>query len=177
MPKNKLKLCGSQLAAIVNKEFCNNKSENRIHCIISIGKRKYIPFFDGFFAKISKRYKIYFGADLSEESFQMTEKAFSQRNEDNFWWGSGIASQAPKSLRNYVPQFLIAAKKRTVRGIIKKIYYWTLDDPDSMEKMLVTKLDGIIVNNPLKLLRVLEKEEFKYSYRLALRQDNPFKVI
>jgi hypothetical protein len=46
-----------------------------------------------------------------------------------------------------------------------------------MEKMLVTKLDGIIVNNPLILLRVLEKEEFKHSYRLALKTDDPFSMI
>lgn len=177
IPKNKFKLCGSQLADIVVKEFCNNKTENRIHCIISVGKKRYVAFFDGFFSKIPKEFKKYFGADLSEESFQTTEKVFASRREGNFWWGSGIASQAPKSLRNYVPKFLIAAKKRTVRGIIKRIYYWTLDDSDSMEKMLVTKLDGIIVNNPLILLRVLEKEEFKHSFRLALKNDDPFSLI
>ena len=46
-----------------------------------------------------------------------------------------------------------------------------------MARILVTKLDGIIVNDPLKLLKVLEKEEFKHSYRLATRNDNPFEVI
>jgi glycerophosphoryl diester phosphodiesterase len=84
-----------------------------------------------------------------------------------------------KTLKNkhFIPQFLIAAKKRTKRGVIKKIYYWTLDDPDSMARILVTKLDGIIVNDPLKLLKVLEKEEFRYSYRLATKDDNPFIII
>ncbi|MCB9248097.1 MAG: hypothetical protein H6613_05910 [Ignavibacteriales bacterium] len=68
-------------------------------------------------------------------------------------------------------------KKRTERGIIKKLYYWTLDDPDSMARMLVTKLDGIVVNDPLRLLRVLQKKEFKHTYRLATRNDNPFTVF
>lgn len=177
VPKSKLNQCGMQLAEVIEKSFCKNDPNNRVNCIMSVGKKNYTAFFDGFFETLPKEFRRYFGADLSEESFQITEKTFEKRNEGNFWWGSGIASQAPKALRNYVPQFLIAAKKRTIRGIIKKIYYWTLDDPDSMEKMLVTKLDGIIVNNPLKLLRVLEKEEFKHSYKLAERNDNPFVVI
>lgn len=46
-----------------------------------------------------------------------------------------------------------------------------------MERILVTNLDGIIVNDPLKLLRVLTKEEFKHKYRLATRKDNPFEVV
>ena len=45
-----------------------------------------------------------------------------------------------------------------------------------MARILVTKLDGIIVNDPLKLLKVLDKEEFKYTYKLANRSDNPFNV-
>ena len=102
---------------------------------------------------------------------------FAMQKGTNFWWGSGIASTVPKPLKHFIPQFLIAAKKRAKRGLIKKIYYWTLDDPDSMARILLTKLDGIIVNDPLKLLKVLEKEEFKHTYRMATRNDNPFSVF
>ncbi len=177
LPKKKLKQCGSQLAKTILDNFYQTDSDQRIFSIISIGKKKSTAFFDGFFESIPNEFKKYFGADLSEENFQTTEKVFEKRNEVNFWWGSGIASTVPKPLKHFIPHFLIAAKKRTERGIVKKIYYWTLDDPDSMERMLVTKLDGIIVNDPLRLLRVLEKEEFKHTYRLATRNDNPFSVI
>ncbi len=176
--KHKLKQCGIELGKKLVTDFYGiDNYQKRIYSIISVGKKKYSPFFNGLFSVIPKKYKKYIGLDLSEENFKTTEKTFEQRSENNFWWGSGIASTVPKPLKHFIPQFLIAAKKRTNRKIVKKIYYWTLDDPDSMERMLVTKLDGIIVNDPLKLLRVLEKEEFKHTYRLATREDDPFSVV
>lgn len=175
--KSNLKECGSQLAKTVLNNFYENENGKRIFSIISIGRKKSLQFLDGFFAEIPDKLKKYFGIDLSQETFQTTEKVFEKRAEANFWWGSGIASTVPMPLKHFIPNFLIAAKKRTERGIVKKIYYWTLDDPDSMARMLVTKLDGIVVNDPLKLLKVLEKEEFKNSYRLATRNDDPFLII
>ncbi|MCB9258066.1 MAG: hypothetical protein H6612_01835 [Ignavibacteriales bacterium] len=175
--KGKLELCGMQMAEQIMNNFYGNNSNNRIFTILSVGKKQSASFFDGVMKIIPKEFKQYIGFDFSEESFATTERIFEKRTEANFWWGSGIASQVPKTLKHFVPQFLIAAKKRAKRGVIKKIYYWTLDDPNSMARILVTKLDGIIVNDPLKLLRVLKKEEFKYSYRLANRNDNPFTVI
>jgi len=177
VPQNKLESCGRQLAEEVITKFYGDDDIGRIYTIFSIGKKKSAPFFDGIVKVLPKNLLPLIGFDLSMENFQTTEKLFENKNGINFWWGSGIASTVPKPLRHFIPQFLIAAKKRTKRGVIKKIYYWTLDDPDSMARMLVTKLDGIIVNDPLKLLKVLEKEEFKHSYRLATRNDNPFSVI
>ena len=178
VPKNKLELCGMQMAEIITKYFYSvNSKSNRIKSIISIPKKKFVRFIDGVTKTIPKKYNRFIGFDLSMENFRTTEKVFSKRPEQNFWWGSGIAAMVPKTLTHFVPQFLIAAKKRTTHGIIKKIYYWTLESPESMERMLVTKLDGIIVNDPLKLLKVLDKEEFRNSYRLATRDDNPFEVV
>ena len=175
--KNKLELCGQQLAKEILINFYGSDDINRIYSIISVGKKRSAPFLQGFMNTIPKDFKMFIGFDLSMEKFQTTEKVFENIKSENFWWGSGIASTVPKPLKHFIPQFLIAAKKRTKRGLIKKIYYWTLDDPDSMARMLVTKLDGIIVNDPLKLLRVLEKEEFKHSYKLATRNDDPFAKI
>lgn len=176
--KNKLRICGNKLADLVIKNFYSvQTNKERVYSIISIGKKKSTLFVDGFFERILEEYKKYIGADFSEENFQTTENIFTRRTENNFWWGHGIASIVPKPLTHFIPQFLIAAKKRAKRRVVKKIYYWTLDDPDSMARILVTKLDGIIVNDPLKLLRVLEKQEFLHTYRLATRDDNPFEVI
>ncbi|MCB0751232.1 MAG: hypothetical protein KDC52_07145 [Ignavibacteriae bacterium] len=177
VPKNKLNQCGTQLAKTILENFYNSNTKNRIFSIISIPQKNHVSFLDGFFKEIPADFKNYIGTDLSEENFQTAERVFEKRKEMNFWWGSGIASMVPKPLKSYIPSFLIAAKKRTERGIIKKLYYWTLDDPDSMARMLVTKLDGIVVNDPLKLLRVLQKEEFRHTYRLATRDNNPFSVF
>lgn len=172
--KNKLELCGEQLGKQIIENFYGDDDINRVFSIISVGKKQSAPFFTGLLKIIPKDFLPFIGFDLSMESFQTTEKLFEKQPGTNFWWGSGIASTVPKPLKHFIPQFLIAAKKRTKLGVIKKIYYWTLDDPDSMARILVTKLDGIIVNDPLKLLKVLEKEEFKHTYRLATRDDNPF---
>ncbi len=178
VPKNKLELCGIQMAEIITKYFYTADTSNkRIKSIISIPKKKFVNFIDGVTKIIPEKLHKDIGFDLSMENFKTTEAVFSKRPEQNFWWGSGIAAMVPKTLTHFVPQFLIAAKKRTTHGVIKKIYYWTLESPESMERMLVTKLDGIIVNDPLKLLNVLEKEEFRNSYRLATRDDNPFEVV
>lgn len=175
--KNKLGLCGKQLAENIMNYFYNVTDSKRLFSIISIGKKKSATFLNGFIEHIPKEFLPYIGFDLSMESFQKTEKYFENLKGTNYWWGSGIASTVPKSLKHFLPQFLVAAKKRTKQGVIKKIYYWTLDDPDSMARILVTKLDGIIVNDPLKLIKVLEKEEFKHTYKLASRNDNPFSIF
>jgi len=179
VPKNKLEQCGEQFAnkIVSNFYFSTSNSSNRIKSIVSIGKKKSALFLTGVINTLPKKYAKFIGYDLSMEDFRTTEKVFKQWKGNNFWWGSGIAAMVPKTLKHFVPQFLIAAKKRTTHGVIKKIYYWTLESPDSMERMLVTKLDGIIVNDPLKLLRVLSKEEFRNTYQLATRNDNPFEVF
>ncbi|MEE9430456.1 MAG: PLAT/LH2 domain-containing protein [Melioribacteraceae bacterium] len=179
VPKDKLTQCGEQLAKEMLTHFYQKKSPNtnRVKSIVSIGKKKSASFLTGVINKLPKKYAKFVGYDLSMENFKTTEEVFEKWKGNNFWWGSGIAAMVPKTLTHFVPQFLIAAKKRTTHGLIKKIYYWTLESPDSMERMLVTKLDGIIVNDPLKLLRVLGKEEFRNTYRLANRDDNPFEVF
>ena len=175
--KSQLKECGKQLASLVIKEFYGSNTKDRIYTIFSVAKKRSVPFIDGIVESIPVRLNRYIGFDFSMESFPKAEKIFENRKIKNCWWGSGIASTVPKPLKHFIPQFLIAAKKRTKRGVIKKIYYWTLDDPDSMARILVTKLDGIIINDPLKLLKVLEKEEFRYTYKLANRNDKPFSVV
>ncbi len=177
IPQNKLEQCGMQFAEKIINEFYGNDDIGRIYTIFSIAKKKSIKFIDGVMKIIPKDLLPFIGYDLTMENFKITEKLFKNRKSENFWWGHGIASTVPIPLQHFLPQILIAAKKRTKYGIVKKIYYWTLDDTDSMEKMLVTKLDGIIVNDPLLLLKILEKEEFKYSYRLANKYDNPFSLI
>ena len=137
---------------------------------------EYVDFIKGAYKEIKKQHLKNIGFDFSEENIYDSIMTFRKLRFPNLWWGRGIASTVPKPITHFIPQFLLAAKFRKRRGIIKKIYYWTLDDPDSMTRMLVTNLDGIIVNDPVKLLKVLEKEEFHYKYRLATRKDNPFVV-
>jgi len=46
-----------------------------------------------------------------------------------------------------------------------------------MIRVLATDIDGIIVNNPSSLKNLIEKEEFKHTFRLATNKDNPFVVF
>src|SRR5262249_8681929 len=49
----------------------------------------------------------------------------------------------------------------------KKVVYWTLDDSDSMRKMLDLGVDGIIAEKEHLLCRVLEEEPYRHFCRRA----------
>jgi len=38
----------------------------------------------------------------------------------------------------------------------KKVYAWTVDDEDSMRKMLFEHVDGIVTSNPTSLQRLMQ---------------------
>ncbi len=178
VPKDKLNQCGAEFARLLLKLFYKNKGNTSgIKSVLSTPGTKYLQFIKGAYSVLKQNQISKIGFDFSEEDIASSMKTFGKLKLANIWWGRGISSTVPKPVSNFIPQFLLAAKFRKRRGIIKKIYYWTLDDPDSMARMLVTNLDGIIVNDPVKLLKVLEKEEFKHKYRLANRKDNPFSVF
>ncbi len=178
VPKDKLNQCGAEFARLLLNLFYKSKGNaSGIKSVLSTPGTKYLPFIKGAYSVIKQNQISKIGFDFSEEDIASSMKTFGRLKLANIWWGRGISSTVPKPVSNFIPQFLLAAKFRKRRGIIKKIYYWTLDDPDSMARMLVTNLDGIIVNDPVKLLKVLKKEEFKHTYRLANRKDNPFSVF
>ncbi len=175
VPKSKLEQCGVEFVNTISKQI--PFSVNGIKCVLSVPGSEYVDFIRGAHKAIKKKNLRFIGFDFSEENIYDSMMTFRKLKFPNLWWGRGIASTVPKPVTHFIPQFLLAAKFRRRRGIIKKIYYWTLDDPDSMARMMVTALDGIIVNDPVKLLKVLEKEEFKHKYRLATRKDDPFSIF
>ncbi|GEM_PF-3652030 len=174
IPKSKLEQCGSEFVNFVSGYLKFGKQSMK--SVLSVPGSEYVNFIKGAYKTIKKKRLTQIGFDFSEENIYDSLVTFRKLKFPNLWWGRGISSTVPKPISHFIPQFLLAAKFRKRRGIIKKIYYWTLDDPNSMARMLVTNLDGIIVNDPVKLLKVLEKEEFRHKYRLATRKDNPFVV-
>ncbi|KAI4320247.1 hypothetical protein MLD38_033746 [Melastoma candidum] len=45
---------------------------------------------------------------------------------------------------------------RNLQGRMKKVYAWTVDDLDSMQLMLVQRVDAIVTNNPGNLQRLMQ---------------------
>ena len=90
------------------------------------------------------------------------------------WLGLGIDSWAPFSpFRNWIDPLVACARRRDHRQTtVKKVYYWTLDDPDTMRRALATRLDGIITNYPGRLKNILNEEAYRYRFRLATLGDN-----
>ncbi|RZC49086.1 hypothetical protein C5167_017515 [Papaver somniferum] len=45
---------------------------------------------------------------------------------------------------------------RVLHGRNKKVYSWTVDDVDSMRRMLIEQVDGVVTNHPAKLRRLMQ---------------------
>ncbi|XP_026435057.1 glycerophosphodiester phosphodiesterase GDPD4-like isoform X4 [Papaver somniferum] len=45
---------------------------------------------------------------------------------------------------------------RVLHGRNKKVYSWTVDEADSMRRMLIEQVDGVVTNHPAKLRRLMQ---------------------
>ncbi|KAI3993240.1 hypothetical protein MKX01_009983 [Papaver californicum] len=45
---------------------------------------------------------------------------------------------------------------RVLHGRNKKVYSWTVDDADSVRRMLIEQVDGVVTNHPAKLRRLMQ---------------------
>jgi len=99
------------------------------------------------------------------------------------WLGMGINAYTPfSSLQDWIPPLQFSVNKKYDKGIVKKIYYWTLNKKNSIRKVLNTGVDGIVLNVPsypwtcwkgLKdLLEVINEEPYHSHYRLADKSDS-----
>lgn len=146
-------------------------------CVMSIPEVEMVPFFKGMDnASFSA------GKDISMVSTSPASEDpclwlnVAEREEVTFL-GMGIDAYAPFSpLRNWLAPFQCATSSRDRNHLVKKVYYWTLNAAVSMRKMLDYGVDGIIVNEPETLWRVLREEPYRTVYRLATPYDSQFMV-
>lgn len=164
---------GKKLCEIIKTYLPDNK------CIMSIPKLEMRDFFQGMKDA---------GFDNAGKDISMIETSPKGKDPDLWintaeetganWLGMGIDARAPFSpLRNWIPPLVHSAQRRDKNEKVEKVYYWTLEDPSSMIRVLATDIDGIIINNPSTLKNLIEKEEFKHTFRLAINNDDPFVVF
>ncbi len=93
------------------------------------------------------------------------------------FFGLGVDSKDIFSaMRWWLDPVSYTANMRDRRRILKKVYFWTLDNDESMRKMLDLGCDGIIVNDPKTLLEVLREQPYARMFRLATPADSQFVV-
>ncbi|HDR9800637.1 MULTISPECIES: hypothetical protein [Burkholderia] len=105
------------------------------------------------------------------------EKYFKSINCRNVWYGDGIFVAGTKKIDEPIKT---GVRLRDEHKIIKKVYAWTLKDPDSIKRFFVNyKVDGVFTN-PEGLfdgssaeLSLIRNER---SIRLSKRGDKPFEV-
>ena len=107
----------------------------------------------------------------------------------SIWYRTGIANGATflglgvfaknifSTMANWIEPVSYTANMRDRVQTLKKTYFWTLDSQDSMRKMLDLGVDGLIVNDPAKLLAVLAEKPYDKLYRLATSDDSQLTVF
>ena len=183
---SQLRRCGRAMAEQIRSALYpdldgRETSAHRLRSVMSVGDESTGEFHDGVNevheSEGDSTYdsRKYFGRDFSIEELHTAQVNLSRHQDGNNWWGRGFDSQqAYLPFRKYIAKLVAGAKERRAREVIKKIYYWTLDRPESMARVLAAEVDGIIVNDPVRLLNLLRQEEFRHTFRLATRDDNPF---
>jgi hypothetical protein len=79
-------------------------------------------------------------------------------------------------LRSWLGPMRAVVNGRDCDARVRKAYYWTLGSAAAMRKMLDLQVDGIIVNDPRTLARVLSEEPYREIYRLAQPGESQFQV-
>lgn len=94
----------------------------------------------------------------------------------NLWQGDGFTNCfSPFYNLERLSKALLKRDQET--GYPRKVYQWTIDLHDRMREALRMGVDALMTNHPERLLKVLSEPEMAHNYRLATREDDPFKRI
>jgi hypothetical protein len=77
-------------------------------------------------------------------------------------------------LRSWFGPVRAAVNGRDWNQRVRKVYYWTLANAKAMRKMLDYQVDGILVNDPGALARLLAEPPYCAIYRAATTADSQF---
>lgn len=110
-----------------------------------------------------------------ENDYQRNTKFFQKLGITHHAYGNGVDVKVSDLFAPNVPHTVMnAVASRALHHQIKFVYVWTLEKRDSMRNYLRMGVDGIMVNDPAKLRKVVKDKEFSGKYRLATRNDRPF---
>ncbi|XP_053200527.1 dermonecrotic toxin LcsSicTox-betaIC1-like [Panonychus citri] len=100
---------------------------------------------------------------------------------NNIWLGDGF-SNCISPFYNLGRLTQVITKRDTRSGmipdpVIDKVYHWTIDLHHNLRASLKFGVDGIITNHPERLFKVLKEPSFRFRYRLATTEDDPWERI
>ncbi|KAF8786776.1 Dermonecrotic toxin LiSicTox-alphaV1 like protein [Argiope bruennichi] len=113
------------------------------------------------------------GFDGGSGSISDIEKTFGDLKIENVWIGDG-SSNCFSFIRPDARLKKETAVRDSRHGFINKVYKWTIDLHYLMRETLNLEVDGMITNDPDRLLEIIKEPEFEKSLRLATVDDNPF---
>lgn len=161
----------SQALSLLYQIRTNLTNGTNLNIIISVAKEKMHHFFDQIHANLKEREGI---AIDEEKSPSEVSHYFRELGVKNHCYGYGI-SKWLGFLRDARPSIQEAIIHKAEYGI-KLVYVWTLAKLDSMRDYLRMGVDGIFVDDPQDLIKVLSEEEFKNKVRLAERDEIAFNL-
>lgn len=97
-------------------------------------------------------------------------------NSLNIWQGDGFTN-CFSPFYNLERLSKAIMKRDNESGFPKKVYQWTIDIHDRIREALRMGVDAIMTNHPERLLTILKEPEIAHTFRLATRDDDPFKKI
>lgn len=94
----------------------------------------------------------------------------------NLWQGDGYTN-CFSPFYNLQRLSRAVAKRDNPSDYPAKVYHWTIDLHDRMRESLLLGVDAIMTNHPERLLAVLQEPEMAHEFRLATRDDSPFRKL
>lgn len=160
----------------------NNQRKNLFRLILSVNHVTDLELINNFlhYLEINNSShlldKIGFDVGMNDDLQQIESmwKRFSNRL--NLWQGDGYTNCfSPFYNLERLTKALL--KRDHASGYPRKVYQWTIDLHDRMREALRLGVDAVMTNHPERLLTVLREPDLAHDYRLATREDDPFRKI
>lgn len=178
---------GQQLAkSIMSHLFVRNKNQTLnqkpFHLILSVNHVNDLDLVNNFIHTLdinnSSHLLNFIGFDVGmNDDLQHIESMWRKfGNRLNLWQGDGFTN-CLSPFYNLERLSKAIAKRDNPLGYPSKVYHWTIDLHDRMRESILLGVDAIMTNHPERLKNILQEPEIAHDFRLATRQDYPFKKL
>lgn len=118
--------------------------------------------------------RIGFDVGMNDDLQQIEQMWHKHGKTLNLWQGDGYTN-CISPFYNLGRLFKALAKRNDPSGYPKKVYHWTIDLHDRIRESLRFGVDAIITNHPERLVSILNEPDMAHNFRLATREDDPFR--
>ncbi|XP_015792028.1 phospholipase D StSicTox-betaIC1-like isoform X2 [Tetranychus urticae] len=173
---------------VITNLFEFGTTTSKIKLLLSIGHVEDSDFVLGFQKELEKsemkhlKDKIGWDVGMNDEVSDVISMWKKIKIIDNIWLGDGYSNCISPfynlgRLTEVVSNRDLRSKRIPKDPMIDKVYHWTIDFHHKIRASLKLGVDGIITNHPERLYAILKERDFKYKYRLATHDDDPWKRI